>query len=122
MKMQTMTTQLDDKRKGTIQQLEGMRLAGVKFDQDAGEKMRNVEDKSTQMNEAQRASMEAINQKTEAVYAEASCQATMTGQQIVTTYASHTAGGVLFDFGGGDTLLLEGVDNLTGLWDDVFGF
>ena len=64
-KMQTMTTQLDEKLKGTVQLLEDMRLAGVKLDQDAGEKMRSVEDKLTQINEAQRVSVEAINQKTE---------------------------------------------------------
>ena len=37
----------------------------------------------TQINEAQRASMEAINQKTEAVCAEVTRQANTTGQQIV---------------------------------------
>ena len=47
-----------------------MRLAGVKCDQDTGEKLRNFEDNITQINEAQRASMKAINQKIEAVHAE----------------------------------------------------
>ena len=60
-----------------------MRPAGVKFDQDAGEKMRNVEDKITQINKAQRVCMEAITQKTEAVYSDAARQANTTGQQLV---------------------------------------
>ena len=74
-----MATQLDEKLKGAVHRLEDMRLAGVKFDQDAGENMMNVEDKITQINEAQRVSMEAINQKTEAV----TRQATSIGQQII---------------------------------------
>ena len=52
-----------------------MRLAGVQFDQDAGEKMRNVEEQITQINEAQRTCMEAMIAKTEAVYSEATRQA-----------------------------------------------
>ena len=81
-KMQKMTTELDNKLKGNIKQIEYMRLAGVQFDQGAGEKMRNVEEHMTQINEAQLACMEAITEKTEAVYSEATRQATTTGQQI----------------------------------------
>ena len=82
-KMQGMTTELEEKLKGSIQQIEDMRIAGVQFDLDAGEKMRSVEEKIIQINEAHRACMERINQKKEAVYTEATRQATHTGQQIV---------------------------------------
>ena len=80
--MQALTTHLDDKFAGAVQELEKMRLAGVKSDQNAQEQMQKVEEKSAQTNEARRTSMEAINQKTEAVYAEATRQANATGQRL----------------------------------------
>jgi serralysin len=42
------------------------------------------------------------------------------GQAIVNEFAQVTGGGVLFDFGGGNSVLLEGVNTLNGLADDVF--
>ena len=78
-----MTTESDDNIKGAIKQLEDMRLAGVQFDRDAGEEMRNAEDNITQINEVQRTCMEAITENNQAVYSEATRQATTTGRQIL---------------------------------------
>ena len=39
--------------------------------------------------------------------------------QVVSTYASVTAGGVLFDFGAGQSILLEGLNSLAGLGGDI---
>ena len=66
-KMQALTTQLDEKLARRVQELEKMRLAGVKFDPNAQEQMVKVEENITQINEAQGTIMEAISQKTEAV-------------------------------------------------------
>ena len=40
---------------------------------------------------------------------------TLTEKQVVTLYADVVAGGVLFDFGGGDRILLEGLTSVSGL-------
>ena len=39
--------------------------------------------------------------------------------QVVSTYASVTAGGVLFDFGAGQSILLEGLNSMAGLDSDI---
>ncbi len=45
---------------------------------------------------------------------------TLTAAQVVSDFASVTsAGDVLFDFGNGDTLLLEGISTTAGLQDDI---
>ena len=66
--MQGTTKELYEKLKANIKPIEDMRIAGAQFDFDAGEKMRSVDEKITRINEAQRACMEQIHQKTEAVY------------------------------------------------------
>lgn len=43
----------------------------------------------------------------------------LTDQQVIARYAEVTARGVLFDFGDGDTLLLQGVRSLNGLADRI---
>ena len=48
--------------------------------------------------------------------------AAMTGSEIVSAYASVVGGQVVFDFGGGDTLTLQGVSSLTGLDSLVFAY
>ena len=55
----------------------------MKFEQNAQEQMQKVEELIAQINEAQRTCTEAINLKTEAVYAEATRQANATWQRIV---------------------------------------
>lgn len=44
---------------------------------------------------------------------------TLTAWQVVNTYASVSGGNVVFDFGGGDTITLLGVNTLTGLYADL---
>jgi hypothetical protein len=46
--------------------------------------------------------------------------ANLNGTQIVSRFASVTPDGVLFDFGNGNTLLLENVASLEGLAQNVF--
>ena len=48
--------------------------------------------------------------------------AAMTGSEIVSAYASVVGGQVVFDFGGGDTLTLQGVSTLSGLDALVFAY
>ena len=53
-KMQALTTQLDEKLAEMVQELANVRLAGVKFDQNAQEQMLKVEENIARINEAQR--------------------------------------------------------------------
>src|SRR5690606_35055286 len=46
--------------------------------------------------------------------------ASLSGAQIVSRFAGVTADGVLFDFGNGNTLLLENIASLEGLAQNVF--
>lgn len=46
----------------------------------------------------------------------------LTGLEIVSRYASVVGGQVVFDFGGGNLLTLEGISSLVGLSDDIFAF
>ncbi len=46
----------------------------------------------------------------------------LTAAQVVSTYASVVGGEVVFDFGSGDTITLEGVNSLAGLDADVLIF
>jgi Ca2+-binding RTX toxin-like protein len=51
--------------------------------------------------------------------AEALWEGGLTDRQVIARYAEVTANGVLFDFGDGDTLLLQGVGSLNGLADRI---
>ena len=51
--------------------------------------------------------------------AEALWEGELTDRQVIARYAEVTANGVLFDFGDGDTLLLQGVGSLNGLADRI---
>ena len=44
----------------------------------------------------------------------------LSAAQLVSTYASITATGVLFDFGAGQSILLQGLNSLAGLESDIF--
>lgn len=51
--------------------------------------------------------------------AEALWEGGLTDRQVIARYAEVTAGGVLFDFGDGDTLRLQGVGSINGLADRI---